>query len=153
MSKNFKYSIWMITAAIIVAVDLWLKNWALQNAPGEDEITLSLFDIAIHKNPGIAFNLDIGMPLILLFSSIIGFILLRIAYKQRTSHPGISAAALIIVIGAIGNLVDRISQGFTIDYIILFARTAINLSDLVIITGVILFLTKSHTRKKIDTSL
>jgi lipoprotein signal peptidase len=51
---------------------------------------------------------------------------------------------------------DRFVYDFTVDYIILFGTSAINLSDLVIVGGATLLLLTSREkklkRKKVDTS-
>jgi lipoprotein signal peptidase len=46
----------------------------------------------------------------------------------------------MIVAGALGNLFDRWLNGFTTDYIILFRTSAINLSDVLIVVGMLAFL-------------
>ncbi|PJE76845.1 hypothetical protein COV05_02365 [Candidatus Uhrbacteria bacterium CG10_big_fil_rev_8_21_14_0_10_48_16] len=143
---------YLIPVAFVVVLDEWLKYLSLQRLPGEG----SLVDpgpiaFAIHKNWGVAFDFPFRLEFIILFSIAIGIGLINIAYKNRFRHPGISFTASVIILGALGNLYDRIVYGFTVDYMILFARLAINLSDIVIVSGVVLLLlssrrTKAHKR-------
>ena len=140
---------YLIPVAVIVGIDEWLKAQALQWLPDEGSLVdPSVLLFAIHKNLGVAFDIPFRLEFIILFSAIIGFGLLHIAYKNLRTHPDITLATAIIVLGALGNLYDRVAYGFTVDYIILFARSAINLSDIVIVTGVILLLLCSRRTKK-----
>ena len=88
-----------------------------------------------------------------MFSVLIGLGLAHAAYKNWKQHPNITVATLMILIGALGNLYDRIVYGFTVDYIILFERSAINLSDIVIVTGVFFLLWLSRRAKNKDHTL
>lgn len=141
----------LIPISLIVACDEWLKSLALKRLPIEGSLVdTSFLSLAIHKNWGIAFDIPFKLELIILFSIIIGGVLLHTAYKRAKSHPQIAFAALVIVIGAMGNIYDRLAYGFTVDYLILLGRSAINLSDFVIILGVILLLLFSRRIHKID---
>lgn len=121
---------------------------SLQRLPSEGSLVdPGIIEFAIHRNWGMAFNIPFQMGLIILFSVIIGLFLLHIAYQNRSRHPDITFSTLMIVLGAIGNLYDRVVYGFTVDYIILLGRSAINLSDIVIVSGVILLLLSSRRTK------
>jgi signal peptidase II len=142
----------LIPITLIVACDEWLKSLAIKRLPLEGSLVdPGILSLAIHKNLGIAFDIPFKLELIILFSIVIGGVLLHMAYRHTRSHPQIAFAALVIVIGAMGNVYDRLAYGFTVDYLILFGRSALNLSDLVIILGVILLLMFSRRKQKIDT--
>ncbi len=138
----------LVPVATIVFLDEWLKYLALQRLPGEGSLVdPGIIAFAIHKNLGVAFDIPFRLEFIILFSILIGLGLLHISYKNLRKHPDIALAAAIIILGALGNLYDRIVYGFTVDYIILFARSAINISDVVIVAGVILLLLSSRRTK------
>lgn len=137
--------------ALIVLADEWVKRWALSHLPGESELTdAGIVSFAIHKNWGIAFDIPFKMPLIILTSALIGAALLYVAYRDWHEKPTIALSALMIVLGATGNLYDRLAYGFTVDYVILFGRSAINVSDVVIVAGVVLLLHASRVSKRVD---
>ncbi|OGL94613.1 hypothetical protein A2348_01735 [Candidatus Uhrbacteria bacterium RIFOXYB12_FULL_58_10] len=141
----------MPVIALIVLLDEWVKWQALHNLPNESAIIKpEAVVFAIHKNWGIAFDIPFKMPLIILISIVIGAALLWVAARNALSRPIITFAALMIVIGAAGNLYDRLAYGFTVDYIILLGRSAINISDIVIVSGVITLLSASRVRNGID---
>lgn len=140
---------WLIPIAGLVLLDEWLKAKALQELPLEGSLLdPGVLAFAIHKNFGIAFDIPFKLEFVIIFSVIIGFFLARIAWQNRQRHPDITFACSTIIIGALGNFFDRIYYGFTVDYIILFGRSAINFSDIVIVSGVVLLLLSSRRGKK-----
>lgn len=141
----------LILVSGIVFFDEIVKHWALSSAPLIETIpNPGIFAFAIHKNWGIAFDIPFKLPLIILTSLILGGILLRVAYTQWEKKPMVSLFALLILIGAAGNLFDRLAYGFTVDYLVLFGRSAINLSDIVILTGVFGMLTHARKSRTLD---
>ena len=58
-----------------------------------------------------------------------------------------SVLAVTVILGAVGNLADRIINGFTTDYILLFGHSAINLADLLIIFGILGILWYTRNKK------
>lgn len=149
MNKNNKIIYWFLTiAAILVIVDEKIKNFGLQYFPDEQKISqVNFFNLGIHKNLGLAFDIPFRKEFILLVSLIIGYFLIKMVIKNFSIQPKISFACLLIVFGALGNIYDRIIYGFTVDYIIILGKSAFNISDLIIIFGVILLLITSRRNK------
>ncbi len=139
-----KYWILLIVSAIVV-LDEWLKYVSLLRLPDEGSLVDSKFiAFAIHKNWGVAFDIPFKLEFVILVTIVLGALLLQIAYKNYIKHPEIALSSLIIVVGALGNLFDRVYYGFTVDYIIFFGQSAINISDMVIISGVVMLLITSR---------
>ena len=138
----------LITLSIIIALtDGVFKYFAITRLPLEDDRVLFPIDFLLHKNPGIAFDTTIPMPIIIVLTLIIMLIVARYGIREWKEHPERSLSAGLILSGAIGNLIDRCVNGFTTDYIILFGRSAINLADILIITGTIMILWYSERKK------
>ena len=138
----------LLPISCLVLLDEWIKSIALQRLPFEGDLfVFQPIQLAIHKNFGIAFDIPFKMPVIVFFSIVIGFVLLQTAYKNRLSKPNIAIPSLMIVIGALGNLFDRLYYGFTVDYLIFFGTSAINISDIIIVSGVLLLLFTSRKQK------
>ena len=115
--------------------------WALKTLPlAESRFDFGVITLALHKNEGVAFNIPIPQMIILLISVVLIFILIRIFVKELNRTPLVAYGAATITIGALGNLIDRLVNNFTTDYILLFTRSAINLSDIVIIIGVLMII-------------
>lgn len=138
----------LIPSVFIVVLDEYIKFIGLKILPDESNLqNPNFFNLGIHKNLGLAFDIPFRVWVIVLISIIFGYFLFEIAYKNRVKHPKVSFASLLIIIGALGNLFDRIVYGFTVDYMIFFGRSAINISDLLIILGVVLLLLFSRKSK------
>lgn len=151
--KSSKFSIYflLIPLACIVLLDEWLKSRALAFLPDETTITQpGLIDFAVHKNFGLAFDLPFRLEFVVAISVLIGLVLLHTAWKTWGNRPDIAFSSLAIILGALGNLYDRLAYGFTVDYIIIFGRSAINFSDAVIVLGVISLLLLSSRKKRFD---
>ena len=145
--KNLgKHLYWFLLPAILlVFADEWIKAFALKHFPDEQTLVNPDFvNLAIHKNWGLAFDIPFRREFILLISIVIGFFLIEMIVKNIKTHPKIALSSLIILVGALGNVFDRIYYGFTVDYLIFFGRSALNLSDLLIIFGVVILLISSR---------
>ena len=142
----------------IIVLDQWSKNLAI-TLLGEYERSnlLTFLDFTLIYNKGIAFSLfdfQSGMqtlPLIIItFIAIAFFIFLLIRNKwSNIEEIGI----LFIIGGAIGNLIDRVTQGAVTDFILFYYNDfyfpAFNFADSFITVGItILLITELSTRKE-----
>ncbi len=140
-----RVSVPVTIASVIVIVDEWFKWLALARLPDEGSLShTGLITLAVHKNWGIAFDIPFKMPIVIVVSILIGILLLGVAKRTYKTDPPAAVGALLIVVGACGNLYDRIVYGFTVDYLIFFGRSAINLSDVIIVIGVLTLLIASR---------
>lgn len=146
MTKPRASILWLLPfVGILVFADEIVKRWSISALPDESALmNPGILALAIHKNWGIAFDIPFKMQLILLVSSVIGVALLWVAHKNYVEKPVVAFSAIMIVLGAIGNMYDRVAYGFTVDYLILFGRSAINVSDIVIVAGVVILLYASR---------
>lgn len=146
MTKPRASILWLLPfVGVVVLADEIVKRKALELLP--DESTLAnpgIVALAIHKNWGIAFDIPFKMQLILVVSAVIGIALLWVAYRNAREKPVVAFSAATIVLGAMGNMYDRVAYGFTVDYLVLFGRSAINVSDAVIVAGVVSLLYASR---------
>lgn len=148
--------LWMIPAACtlfaIGVIDGALKFLALRAFPPETDPSLShIFALALHKNPGITFDINLPLPITLVATcTIITAIVLHLP-KTLSTQPLVGIGFVAIVVGALNNMVDRIAHGFTTDYLMIFHTSVLNLSDLLILFGAIVTLvyykTNPHSRR------
>mgnify|MGYP001560365080 CR=1 FL=1 len=132
-------------------LDGGFKFLAIRNLPS-DSLPLSWpFALALHKNPGIIFDIAIPLGVILPITVMLCTALLVIIKKNIHTSLAQSSGLWLIVCGAVGNAVDRVVNGFTTDYIIIFQRSAINLADILIVTGAIIYLYYSRNTLSEDT--
>jgi lipoprotein signal peptidase len=126
--------LWYAAAVLSFVIDRFLKEVAL--ARGVDE-TPGIVSFSLFKNHGIAFSLplkaDLYWPAALMI-----FALLVIFFIRSLSRDKVRAGILfMIILGAISNLLDRYLYAATTDYLIFFGRSAVNLADGMIVTGLI----------------
>lgn len=150
LNRPFAVAVGAIAVAVAL-LDGVLKYIAITRFPGDDGVLTTPIALALHKNPGIVFDISIPRVVILPLTVAICAFLLIHAKKQWRTAPKRSIALIIIIVGAIGNGIDRLVNGFTTDYLIFFTRSAINLSDILIITGVFCYLYYSRNKPSEDT--
>jgi len=105
----------------------------------------SWFNLVFTWNPGTAFSLfrEVGaLFLIALTSVIIGFLGHSLLY--RTTDKTEKLALILIIAGAVGNLIDRIRFGAVVDFIqwhaFGFYWPAFNVADIAISLGVMVYI-------------
>lgn len=157
MLKNFRVINWLSISAIIVAIDLYTKH-LIQNAfeYAEHLTVTSFFDVVRYHNEGAAFSFlaDAGGWQKWFFSGISVVAILVIAYLlKKHQHEKLFCTGLALVLGgAIGNLYDRLTLGYVVDFLHFHYQTyawpAFNVADSAICVGVVLLLLDSFTKPK-----
>lgn len=126
------------TAAVsFYAFDRIFKWIALSGAELAPDGWLS-FDL--YRNTGIAFS--IPFPNVLFWAIVLPVFAGLSAWfmRDRTRDPLVASVLFLVIAGAVSNIIDRIRYSATIDYILLFQTSAINLADFMIIGGIITLL-------------
>lgn len=127
-SKQLKLSaaVALIGAA---AVDLYLRRLALGGfRVGSGELRFELF-----KNPGIALSLPLSLSIVAPLTIGLLVALSYVFLVRRDTKLRLLLA--VTFVGAISNLIDRLTHGFTTDYLIIH-RLAINIADILIVIGI-----------------
>jgi signal peptidase II len=128
----------LLTVAIL---DGALKYFAITAFPPENDPALSpVFAFALHKNPGITFDIPIPFWIIAPATVLIISVLTHQARTLFHTQNHVALGIIAVIIGAVGNFVDRAINGFTTDYLMFFKTSIINLSDVMIILGAIMIL-------------
>ncbi len=147
-SENTSYLDVLLTV-VTVAVVFFLDRWTKHVFTGILDLNESLpvihgvFHFTLVHNTGIAFGLFKNQGAAFIIIPIIAVILLayNIYYyhhqRQRLSRIYIFAFSLILG-GAIGNLTDRISYGYVVDFIDLRIWPVFNIADSAITVGALL---------------
>jgi signal peptidase II len=149
-------------AAVIVALDRWTKRWASAALPFDRPVQVvgDYLRLTYTRNSGVAFGIGqgTGFPYYvfsLVAIVVIGWMFLRDhgrAAAQAAGSVGQSGERLgplrrfalaLILGGAIGNLVDRVTSGEVVDFIELgipqWHWPVFNLADSAVSVGVVLF--------------
>ncbi|MFH1047840.1 MAG: signal peptidase II [Patescibacteria group bacterium] len=97
-------------------------------------------DFTLFLNRGIIFSLAVPrivyLPIALAVFAVFLFALFSAVKYNRPTVWGLA----LIVFGAVSNLADRLIHGATIDYLVFFNRSAVNLADGMILLGVLMFI-------------
>jgi len=141
-------AIFLITAVFFL-IDLLVKNLLslslVYNTPYY--LIPNFLSLRLVHNTGIAFGLfqGSGLFLVLLNVGILSFIFFWV-FRRRKSLGFLKVFFISMIIGgAVGNLYDRVSLGFVIDYIDLGWWPVFNLADSFITVGCCLFLLVSFS--------
>lgn len=121
----------------LVILDGVAKIYALQHFPAEQAVKLQpVLSFAVHKNPGILFDIPLPLVVVAPLTVVALVALASIGWRSRFTQPIMSVGAFAAFGGALNNLIDRLINDFTTDYLILFRTSAINLSDVLILLGI-----------------
>lgn len=150
---------WLSISAVIVAVDLYTKHLIQQAfVYGEHWPVTGFFDLVRYHNEGAAFSFlaDAGGWQKWFFTAISVVAIAVITYLlKKNPHNKLFCWGLALVLGgAVGNLYDRITLGYVVDFLYFyyqqFAWPAFNVADSAICVGVGLLLLDSVKQSAAD---
>lgn len=154
MRINIRGLFFPITIVVLVALDILLKTWAVNNLMHEPARILipGILGLTYLENTGAAFGIGAGQAWgQLLFSVLKSVILIGIVwfyYKKIPARPEmwfVRVPLTLIAAGGIGNLIDRATLGFVRDMLRFeFINFPIfNLADVYVVVGcfVMIFVT------------
>jgi signal peptidase II len=140
---------WLGISAIVIALDLYTKH-LVQSAftYGEHYPVTAFFDLVLYHNEGAAFSFLAGAGgWQRLFFSAFAIIASAVIVHLLRKHPEktLFCFALSLVLGgALGNLYDRLTLGYVVDFLFFHYETwywpAFNVADSAITVGVVLLL-------------
>ena len=130
----------------VLALDLLTKRWATNTLAGAPPIRVigDLVRFTYVRNSGVAFGLGAGLPFPYYLFSIAAVVAILVLFMRGRVHGmGRRLALALILGGALGNLVDRLSTGLVVDFIdIGWGRwhwPVFNVADSAVSVGVVLF--------------
>ncbi len=92
------------------------------------------------QNSGVAFGFFSGGGALVLVLTLVALLALVVYFLRRPTRPGLWVPTGLLVGGAIGNLIDRLSSGSVTDFIKFPLWPAFNVSDMAITFGVLALL-------------
>jgi len=135
---------------LLLALDQATKLWATATLDyGMPVALLPFFNLTLVHNPGAAFSFlaDAGGWQRLFFiglSTLVSLVLAVWIWRLPRTARLLGIALVLVLGGALGNLVDRVAYGYVIDFVDLHAGgwhwPAFNIADSAISCGVILLL-------------
>ena len=158
-TRSYSYWIWLSVVLVIIFVDQYSKFLVVEQLNLFDRLILTSFlDLTRLHNTGAAFSMfafDSGWqrwPLVLISASV-GTVLIGWLVRNASKSPVLQNTAFSMIAGgAIGNLIDRLNQGYVVDFILFHIGQwhfpAFNVADSCITIGLILFLIETYHSSK-----
>jgi signal peptidase II len=158
-TRSYSYWIWLLLVFAIVFADQYSKFLVVERLNLFDRFILtSYLDLTRLHNTGAAFSMfasDSGWqrwPLIII-SAAVGTILIGWLVRNASKSTILQNTAFAMIAGgAIGNLIDRLNQGYVVDFILFhigeWYYPTFNVADASITIGFILFLLVTYRTSK-----
>lgn len=138
---------WLAISAVIVACDLATKAWVTHAFQYNETLyVLPFFNLVLVHNTGAAFSFLAGAGgwqrwFFVVVTLVVSAVLLAMLRSQSSNRLLATALALVLG-GAMGNLWDRATLGYVVDFVQVHAAgyyfPAFNVADSAITVGVIL---------------
>ena len=131
-----------IIIAILIGLDQIIKYWALNFLKEVNSIPVinNIFSLTYVENRGAAFGmLQNNQSIFILVAAVASCFGLYYLHSKKVNNLG-KIGILLVISGAIGNLIDRARLGFVVDYLdfhIIWSYV-FNLADCFVVVGTIL---------------
>ena len=139
----------LIFAGLIILADQYAKGCIAANFfPGQKlELINNFISFIFVKNTGAAFNLFAGhTQLLSMFSALVAVTVIVYFMRKKTLLPWYEVVGWGLILGGtVGNLIDRVTLGYVIDFIKvdLVNSPVFNIADMSINVGAIIILVKA----------
>ena len=137
------YMIGALAAAVILALDQWVKYWITANLPLGESMPLlpGFMQLRTVHNFGAAWSSFSGMRWLLV--GVTSVIVLAVAYvlvRRIVRHPLGVVACFLILSGGLGNIIDRVRLGYVVDmFDFQFMNYPVfNVADIAVVCGAVL---------------
>ena len=133
-------------AGLMLWADQWTKSWAESTLIARPPMNIigEIVRFTYTRNSGVAFGLGAGHRFPFYLFSIAAVLVILIMFARQRSHSLLRQVSLALILGgALGNLVDRLTTGEVVDFILIGWRQwywpVFNVADSAVSIGVVLF--------------
>ena len=131
----------LMASAVLVVIDQLIKSWALNTLAGASSVVVipGLLQLTYVENRGAAFGIfqgKVGLLSIITMAVLIVAIFLLLTGKLK--HRLLIWSVGLIIAGGAGNLIDRLTRTFVVDYLDispLFQFPVFNFADCCVVVG------------------
>ncbi|HVF65048.1 MAG TPA: signal peptidase II [Casimicrobiaceae bacterium] len=156
-TNNSRWRRWLLLSLAIIVIDIVTKRAILATfLPGEELPLLPFFSLVLTFNPGAAFSFLADASgwqrwflagVALVTSGIIVWLL------RKGGSTTYCAALTLILGGALGNLIDRLTIGKVVDFLLFhwqgWSYPAFNVADSAITIGAVLLITDAFRGRRV----
>lgn len=145
MRKGLAISAWLALSGLVIALDLYTKHLIQLKFEYAEHLPVTpYFDLVRYHNTGAAFSFlaDAGGWQHGFFTAVSSLASVVMVYLLLTQpHKKLFCVGLALVLGgALGNLYDRLTLGYVVDFLLFYYHTwawpAFNVADSAICLGV-----------------
>lgn len=131
-----------VIVAILIGLDQIIKYWALNYLQVVESIPVinNIFNLTYVENRGAAFGmLQNNQTVFIVVAAIASCYGLYYLHTKKVNNIG-KTGIILVISGAIGNLIDRVRLGFVVDYLDfhIIWNYVFNLADCFVVVGTIL---------------
>lgn len=131
-----------VIVAILIGLDQIIKYWALNYLQVVESIPVinNIFNLTYVENRGAAFGmLQNNQTIFIVVAAIASCYGLYYLHTKKVNNIG-KTGIILVISGAIGNLIDRVRLGFVVDYLDfhIIWNYVFNLADCFVVVGTIL---------------
>lgn len=128
-----------IGVILALVADQWTKWWFVGHKADVITLVKNVLTFEFVRNTGLAFGIGGNRWVIIVISILLlGFLLWFAHTEWNNDHHLAAWASLLMGVGALSNLVDRIRYGYVVDWIDVHYWSVFNLADTWITLGALL---------------
>ncbi|RMG18703.1 MAG: signal peptidase II [Bacteroidetes bacterium] len=147
---------YVLLSTILLAgcqADQGSKYWAVTQLKGQEAVRIvpNLFELSYVENAGVAFGLldqiddSLRIPLIIILPLLATGVIAFILWRWRNRQLRMLLPLILVLSGAIGNILDRVNYGYVIDFFYLhyhyrYSFPVFNVADMLVFAGGIWFM-------------
>jgi len=139
----------IIIGIVLLTIDQVTKSLIIDKSY---TIIPNILNFTYTQNNGIAFGMGMNRNIVIIISIILllAFLVLLVKNINKISI-GKTISLLLIIVGGISNIIDRIFRNYVIDFIdvSIFSFPNFNLADIYIVVGIFMFALSSIKRTEI----
>jgi signal peptidase II len=146
---------WLLITLVVLLLDQFTKLWAVEALAGGNIIeVLPHFDLKLAFNYGAAFSFLANAGgwqqwALSLFAAVVSLVLIIWLSRINAQERWLGIALALVLSGAVGNLIDRLTYGYVIDFIDWYVSKngyhwpTFNIADCAISIGAVMLLLES----------
>lgn len=157
MKKTVKYLIGILVSVLLIGLDQFTKDLAVVHLKGQEPVVIweGVFELTYVENRGAAFGILqnqrwLFLVLTVIIIVVLCFIICHI--PQEKKFIPLEILAVLILSGAIGNMIDRVFLGYVVDffYFSLIDFPVFNVADCYVTVSCIILLILAFFYKEED---
>lgn len=132
--------IYCIIGILVLALDIFTKYLAVKNLMDISSVPIinGILHLTYVENSGVAFGMLRDKRIVFVTLSIIILVVLGIYfYKAHSKDAWLKLGTVLIFSGSIGNMIERVSKGFVVDFLDfrLINFPVFNIADIAVCVG------------------